>query len=171
MTLGTTMKNSLPLARKDALIVQELPDETLVYDQERDKAHCLNHPAALVWKHCDGETTIAEIAHALEKDLNTTIDDRVVSLALAELEKHNLLQTPAQGQENFQNVSRRRVVRTLGYMAVIPLITSIVAPAAGQAGSGLPPGACCVNPNDCQSGNCDPAGPGNCAPSDKICTV
>lgn len=163
------MRNSLPLARTDSLIVQELPDETLVYDREREKAHCLNHPAALVWKHCDGRTTIAEITQTLEKDLKTTIDDRVVSLALAELGKHDLLQTPMQGQEYLGNVSRRRLVRTLGYIAVLPLITSIVAPAAGQAGSGLAPGACCVNPNDCQSGNCNPAGPGSCAPSDKIC--
>ena len=119
------MISSRPLARKDSLIVQELPDETLVYDRERDKAHCLNHPAALVWKHCDGRTSVAEITRALEKDLNTTVDDRVVSLALAELGKHDLLQTAGQGQEYLGNVSRRRLVRTLGYLAVLPLITSI----------------------------------------------
>jgi hypothetical protein len=31
-----------PTARKDQLIVKELDDETLVYDLERDEAHCLN---------------------------------------------------------------------------------------------------------------------------------
>ena len=48
------MKNNrpdqLPRARTSELIVKELPDETLVYDLANDKAHCLNHTAALVWK-------------------------------------------------------------------------------------------------------------------------
>ena len=163
------MKNLLPLARTDSLIVQELPDETLVYDRERDKAHCLNLSAALVWKHCDGRTTVAEMAQALEKELNTTIDDRVVLLALDQLGKNNLL---SPGQEYMGSVSRRHLVRTLGLMAVsIPLITSIVAPVAAQSASGLAPGACCLNPSDCQSNSCDPAGAGACPaqPSDKVC--
>jgi hypothetical protein len=166
------MRNLLPLARKDSLIVQELSDETLVYDRERDKAHCLNHSAALVWKYCDGRTTIAEIADALERELNTTIDDRVVWLALDELGKNDLLQSQAHGQEYLGNVSRRRLVRTLGFMAVsIPLITSIVAPVPAQAASGLTPGTCCLNPSDCQSNSCNPAGAGACPaqPSDKVC--
>ena len=164
------MRNPLPLARKDSLIIQELSDETLVYDQERDKAHCLNLSAALVWKHCDGSTSIAEITQALESELKTTIDDRVVWLALDELGKNHLLQ--AGGQAYPGNISRRQLVRTLGLMAVaIPVITTIVAPVPAQAASGLAPGACCLNPGDCQSGNCNPAGAGTCPaqPSDKVC--
>jgi hypothetical protein len=164
------MGNSLPLARKESLIVQELSDETLVYDRERDEAHCLNRSAALVWKHCDGRKTIREIGQALERELNTTIDDRVIWLALDQLGKSDLLQ--AHRQEYLGNVSRRQLVRTLGLVAVsIPLITSIVAPVPAQAASGLPPGSCCNNPSDCLSGNCNPAGAGTCPaqPSDKVC--
>ena len=166
------MKNLLPLARKDSLIVKELPDETLVYDRERDKAHCLNLSAALVWKHCDGSTTIAEMVQALKGELNATIDDRVVWLALDELGKNNLLQSQAQRPDYLENTSRRHLVRTLGLMAVsLPLITSIVAPVAAQSASGLAPGTCCLNPSDCQSNSCDPAGAGACPaqPSDKVC--
>jgi hypothetical protein len=164
------MSNPLPLARKDSLIVQELPDETLVYDQARDQAHCLNLSAALVWKHCDGSTTIAEIADALESELKTAIDDRVVWLALDDLGKKNLLQS--QSQAYLGSISRRQLVRTLGLMAVcIPVITTMVAPVPAQAASGLAPGACCGNPGDCQSNNCNPAGAGTCPsqPSDKVC--
>jgi len=147
------MRNSLPLARKESLIVKELSDETLVYDLDRDKAHCLNHSAALVWKHCDGRKTIREIGQVLEGELNTTIDDRVILLALDQLGNRDLLQ--AHRQKYLGNVSRRQLVRTLGFVAVsIPLITSIVAPVPAQAASGLPPGACCGNPNECQSGTC-----------------
>ena len=162
------MRNSLPLARKESLIVQELPDETLVYDRERDKAHCLNRSAALVWKHCDGRKTIREIGQALEAELNTIIDERVIWLALDQLGNRDLLQGPR--KEYIGNVSRRQLVRTLGFVAVsIPLITSIVAPVPAQAASGLPPGACCGNPNECQSGSCTQNPVCTGSPSTKAC--
>ncbi|MDQ5844969.1 MAG: PqqD family protein, partial [Acidobacteriota bacterium] len=56
---------ALPLARQSSLIVKELEDETLVYDQETDQAHCLNETAALVWKNCDGRNSVNEIARLL----------------------------------------------------------------------------------------------------------
>ena len=40
-----------PRARTEGLVVTELPDELLVYDLERHRAHCLNPTAALVFKH------------------------------------------------------------------------------------------------------------------------
>ena len=43
----------IPRARTDRLVIQDLPDETLVFDQLTNKAHCLNRTTALVWKHCD----------------------------------------------------------------------------------------------------------------------
>jgi hypothetical protein len=56
-----------PLARTDNLVINELTDEVLVYDLQRDKAHCLNHTAASVWKQCDGRSTAAEIARRLSE--------------------------------------------------------------------------------------------------------
>ena len=80
-----------PTARRDRLIVRELENETLVYDQERDEAHCLNQTAALVWKHCDGRTTVDEIALRLGDELQQTVESRVVWLALARLRRKRLL--------------------------------------------------------------------------------
>ena len=41
------MKNPLnPIARSNGLVVQEMPDEVLVYDLDSNKAHCLNETAA-----------------------------------------------------------------------------------------------------------------------------
>ncbi|PYS79821.1 MAG: hypothetical protein DMF70_12375, partial [Acidobacteria bacterium] len=54
-----------PLARKEGLVIQELPDEVLVYDLDRDRAHCLNETAAFVWQRCDGRTSTVEIARSL----------------------------------------------------------------------------------------------------------
>ncbi len=54
MEIARNSKQPLPVARHKNLIVKELPDETLIYDLDSDKAHCLNQTAALVWKNCDG---------------------------------------------------------------------------------------------------------------------
>ena len=58
----TDTRRPLPEARREDIVVQELPDETLVYDLKRHKALCLNRAAGLVWKHCDGRTSVAEMA-------------------------------------------------------------------------------------------------------------
>lgn len=63
-SLGT-----LPHARLDGLVITEVDNETLVYDMERDKAHCLNQTAALIWRRCDGKTTVREMAGLLQKQL------------------------------------------------------------------------------------------------------
>ncbi len=47
-------------------MLTELPDELLVYDPERHRAHCLNPSAALVFKHGDGETGAEEMARLLQ---------------------------------------------------------------------------------------------------------
>jgi hypothetical protein len=65
--MRTTDGQPLPFARTHQLIVQEVPDEVLVYDLDRHKAHCLNRTSAIVWKHCDGKTTVAEAKRLLER--------------------------------------------------------------------------------------------------------
>ncbi len=73
---------ALPRARKDGLVIKELVNETLVYDLERDEAHCLNQTAALVWKRCDGKTTIAKMTGLLREQLSTSVSADVVWLAV-----------------------------------------------------------------------------------------
>jgi len=61
------MNNSqFPSARKTGLVVQDMPDEVLVYDLDSNKAHCLNKSAALVWKSCDGTKTVSDIVRLFE---------------------------------------------------------------------------------------------------------
>ena len=56
-----TFPARLPRMREQGLITDELPDEILVYDLDRHKAHCLNRTAALVWRQCDGKTSSMNI--------------------------------------------------------------------------------------------------------------
>ena len=73
------------------LIVEEIHDETMVYDPARNKAFCLNQTAAFVWKHSDGKKTIAEIAEMMAKEISRPVNDQVVWYAPDILAKDGLL--------------------------------------------------------------------------------
>jgi hypothetical protein len=149
----------LPLARKENLIVKEVADEVLVYDLDRDKAHCLNHTAALVWNHCDGETTVASVRKILEQESETPVGDEVVWLAVKQLEKFHLLQPSAMPA---RMVSRRDLVLKYAPAALaLPMILSIAAPTRAQAASCKPDGAGCESGTECCSGCC---GNSSCVP-------
>ncbi len=143
----------LPQARTDNLVIRELDDETLVYDIERDKAHCLNQTAALVWNQCDGKTTATQAAQALGKELDTTVDPDLVWLAIKQLQKFHLVE----GARKSPSVSRRELVLKYAPVALaLPVIMSISAPTPAGVASCLPDGSpCsqqgtpCCSPNGC----------------------
>jgi len=151
-----------PRARTEKLLIQELADETLVYDLERDEAHCLNQTAALVWKHCDGKMTISQIAKTLTAETKSTVDEELVLLACHQLAKSHLMQGQIPGMLGSSRFSRREVMRRLGTAAAVslPLVSSIVAPGAVQAATCRPSGAACTTSAQCCSAVCSA---GNCA--------
>lgn len=126
------MNNSqFPLARTNGLVVQETPDELLVYDLDSDKAHCLNETAARVWKACDGKNSVADIAALIGSDAG----DDVVWLAIDQLNENNLLD--AEMGSRFAGMSRRDVIKKvgLGTMIALPIIASLAAPRSAMAAS------------------------------------
>lgn len=146
-----------PVARKQGLVIQELPDEVLVYDLDRDRAHCLNTTAAFVWQRCDGKNTTAQIARTLGQQLNCAVDEEIVWLALDQLGKNHLLERQPAPPPALMGMNRRAMVRALGLAAVVavPVVTSIVAPSAVQAASCLPSAAACTSSPQCCSGLCN----------------
>ena len=152
----------MPKARKDRLIIKELPDETLVYDLDTDKAHCLNETAAAVWKNCDGENSVAEINSALSKGSGVAIDQSVVWLALDQLEKIKLLERAPTAPEAFVGLNRRQLMQSLGVAAIaLPVVTSIVSPTPAMAVSvcGVPNS--CSPTNPCTNPTCNSCNPAN----------
>lgn len=148
----------LPQARAEKLLVQELGDELLVYDLERDKAHCLNRTAALVWRALDGHTTLPKLAQQVNTELKTEAGTEIVGLALKQLSQRHLLNKEAAWLE--RGVSRRALLLRLGVLAVtLPLVTSIVAPTALAAAScgvacsmgTCPSGCTCCVDNMCRA--------------------
>jgi hypothetical protein len=153
------MKNredSVPRARKEGLLVQEMPDELLVYDLVRNKAHCLNRTAGLVWKRCDGKTSVEQMVRLLEKETESPVDEAVVWIAFDQLAKANLLQGEARKSTGASWLSRREVIRRFGAAAAVslPVVTSIIAPAAVQAATCRASGAACTSPAQCCSLSC-----------------
>lgn len=153
----------LPRARDASqLVLQELGDELLVYDQRDHKAHSLDGVAAAVFRRCDGRTTVAEAAEAIAAG-GRPADVALVAAALDELRATGLLESPA---PRVPALSRRDALRRVGFIAgaavAIPLVQSIVAPSVAQAascGDVLQPccvGNTCNGTNICSAGTCQP---------------
>ena len=176
-----------PERRTRALVVRELDDEMLVYDLQCHQAHCLNRTAALVFKGSDGRTTVHALARRLRRQIDAPADEAeaLVLLAIRRLRRAHLLKDVAGAQRRYARVSRRELLRRAGLTAgaLLPLVTTLVAPTAaqvqtcvvGNAGCsgqlfGLP--CHCGNPADCSitcgcdgTGACKDnggAGPGAC---------
>jgi hypothetical protein len=155
------MESVGPRARTNRLVTRDVGDELLVYDLERHKAYCLNRVAMQVFRHCDGETTIPDMALRIGGALGLPIDEQAVYLGLVRLEKAHLLDDPV---ARILHTSRREMLRTLGRAAVVvvPLVTAITVPTSAQAASGCagnrepcgPTKPCCPGFH-CEDGRCD----------------
>lgn len=150
----------LPSARKSKLVVREVADEVLVYDEATHRAHCLNRTAALVWKHCDGQTPVSDISQRLGEQLPARVSDDVVWLALDRLAECDLLTSGTPHHAPASLLSRRKLLRRLGLAAAVslPLITSIVSPTPAHAQSPV-----CTGDTDCPPDYACVAG--TCAPN------
>jgi hypothetical protein len=157
------LKVNLPLARQDRLIIKELDDELLIYDLDTAKAHCLNQTAALVWKHCNGKRTVAQLRELMQQESGSLLPEEVVWLALDQLESFHLLEGVPGRPAYLKGMKRRELVRHFGVVALgLPLIFSIVAPTAQAQGSGCKNQPCTIDAECCPAHpNCEP-GPMKC---------
>jgi hypothetical protein len=122
-----------PRARTDNLTIRVLPEETLVYDQERHKAHCLNTPASLVWRHCDGKTSVPDLARILGREMGIIEPDEVVGLALEQLGRRRLLEEMPQPLPAADRIGRREVLKKLAIAAItLPLVMTVTTRTAAQ---------------------------------------
>src|SRR6267378_5663325 len=138
----------LPKARTSGILTREIPGELLIYDMKRHAAYCLNETAASIWKQCNGKRTIIELVRRLEKSCKVPVDERIVWLALNQLEKRHLLD-PRFSFPSQRVMSRRGLMSSLGLATAValPIVVSIIAPTAVQAATcgGKIPVAQCDN--------------------------
>jgi hypothetical protein len=142
-----------PRARTEGLDVVALPDEVLIYDTVRHRAHCLNGSAAFVWRQCDGRTPVSTIVRRLGAHTGRPADVEVVALALRQLEKARLLVGSA-GTAAGRGLTRRELMKRVGTAAAVtlPVVASITAPTAASAASCVGVGGACPVPGVCCQG-------------------
>lgn len=141
------MKHSqVPVARKEGLVIQEMPQEVLVYDLDSNKAHCLNQTAALIWKSCDGKNSVAEITRLIGAEAGNAVPEDLVWLAIDQLSEKNLLANNLKA--DFKGSTRREVIKKIGLAAVIglPLVASLTAPTSVLAATSC---TCPAGISDC----------------------
>jgi hypothetical protein len=156
--------NTNPKARQNNLVIQEMPDELLVYDMNANKAHCLNPSAAFIWKACNGKNSVNDIVKQFELQGRGKVTEDFVWLAIDQLLESSLLENKL--VPRFAGQSRRQVIRTIGLasMVAVPVIASLVAPPNALAAASCS----CVNSSACagtscpSTTNCNPSG--QCAP-------
>lgn len=129
----------------------------MIFDTATKEAHCLKGLAAWVFNHADGRRSAPELADAAATDLGEVVTADVVADVIAQLEEYALLEVPLVLHDG---LSRRELVRRSAFAGAAtafaaPLITSILAPTAAMAASGIPTGCTgCGQNKDCASNHC-----------------
>jgi len=154
------INSQFPTARTSGLVVQDVPNEVLVYDLESNKAHCLNQTAALVWRACDGKTSVPEIARLIGSQAGEKVSDDLVWLAIDQLQENGLL--GSQIHTKFASQSRREALKKIGMasMIALPIIASLAAPKSVMANTSC----------SCASSSDPSACAGTTCPSTTTCT-
>ncbi len=167
------MDQIYPKARNNEIVVQSSGDETLIYDLKTNRATCLNQISALIWKQCDGKTSIDEISNKVSITLKNLVSKDVVKLALFDLHKEDLLKS-YDLTEDLLKISRREIIKKVGFssMVALPIVATIIAPTATHAQStcpsptGIGDGLACSNTCQCTNACCEMqmGGGGICGP-------
>jgi len=155
-----------PRRRTHGLVVRELEGEVVIYDLERHRAHCLNRAAGLVFQHCDGKTSIEQLARLLQDELAAPADEQWALLALDRLSRAHLVEELPETSQRRAPSSRRELMRRAGLVSasLLPLVTTLVPPTPAQTAAtcvsdcsgqpiGQPCGITCTGSCDV-NGNC-----------------
>lgn len=155
----------VPQTRLD-LLVTDLGDELVIYDPDTFHGHNLNKTATFIFKQCDGQATIDEIATKLSYQFGLDDGVPITLITLQQFHEQGLLQNKVELSDNvdptlagtliqlreqatqlqpnaapFTQLSRRQMLSLAGKTGIaiglLPLITSIVAPAPAAAASGF----------------------------------
>ena len=158
------MSPERPRARTAGLLVRDLGDEVVVYELESHRGHCLNRTAALVWRACDGQGTVAAIAVRLGRELGAPVDESLVRYTLRRLREARLLEP---GIQEAATLTRRQLARRIGQVALLPVVVSLLAPKPSEAATcpctagvvcscvGQDIGTTCWDGSDCTNNFCD----------------
>jgi hypothetical protein len=151
----------LPSLRTENLVIQELPNELLIYDLEKDKAFCLNETARLIMDECHNGTSIDEAIINLNRKLKKQLSEEMIWMVVEQFKKFDLLKDDYRLPVQTTRVTRRRILQSAAALGLaLPVITSLVAPTAVNAQSNscaMTSEMCVFQPpfdNCCPGGTC-----------------
>ena len=134
----TYMKSQeTPRSIRQDISTQQIGSETLVYDERRHRAFCLNKSSSVIWGLANGERTIGEMRAAASLQLESPVSEEFVLFAIEELRRDGLIE-PAAISQSTATISRRVMMQRIGVGSalLLPAIAAIVAPTAAQAYGG-----------------------------------
>jgi hypothetical protein len=122
-----------------------------VFDPEQKQSYVLNATSALVYQHCDGQTTPRQLAEILQQNLNVPLSkaEQLLRIALDELQSAGLLQSGAALMPPpTATYSRREALTSFAALGLSLTLMPMIARVA-QAGGGhtLIPLLECVDDN------------------------
>lgn len=135
------MNHEHPRKLETNITVQHVDAETLVYDERRHQAFCLNATSAAVWNLADGSRSVEQLAQDASVKLAAPVTEELVRFALAELDRDGLLLVSAAVPAGAPLPTRRQMMGSLGAasLVLVPAVAMLVTPKAAQAYNG------CVN--------------------------
>ena len=115
-----------------------------LFDHQQQQTYALNTTSALVWQHCDGQTTPEQLMELLRQNCNVSRGqaEQLTWLALDELGKANLLEAEvARPRPLSSKLTRRQMLTTFATagaaLAVVPMVALVTTQA--RAGSSCNP--------------------------------
>src|SRR5207245_8955694 len=118
-----------------------------VFDHQQQQSYALNTTSALVWQHCDGQTTPEQLTELLRQnfDVSRVQAEQLTWLALDELGKANLLEAEvARPRLLSSKLTRRQMLTTFATagaaLAVVPMVARVTTQARAPATPATPHG-------------------------------
>jgi hypothetical protein len=111
-----------------------------LFDHQQQQTYALNTTSALVWQHCDGQTTPEQLMKLLRQNCNVSRAqaEQLTWLALDELGKANLLEAEvARPRLLSSKLTRRQMLTTFATagvaLAVVPMVALVTTQARAEA--------------------------------------
>ena len=141
-----------PRRKSEGLVIREMGEELLVYDERRGRAFSLNPTAARLFRLADGTKTVEDLAAELNPGTSVKVSKALVKLGLRDLRRHALLEGEV---PEAVSQARRQAIRRLATAAMLPVILALDArrTSAQSCFPTLPLHACTLN-SECCSGIC-----------------
>lgn len=142
---------------KPNLLVEEVLDETLVYDLDGHRAHCLNAPAGFLLRNADGTRSVEDLVAMARSEFGADTGPKAVEVGLERLRRAGLIEWDG-ARRAVEGIDRRRMLKQLAAIGVVlPTVLTLASPFPAQAATGLGPaqcdlahvGACCTSNRTC----------------------